>query len=150
MQQPIKQFKLASIALAVLVIGGISYFIFKQSSAPTDLKKYHPTSQTNQSQLVSSGEQLKQALADGALLLDVRTPEEFAAGRVKSATNLSLDNIQNGKSPQVAKDNPIYLYCRSGNRSAVAKQLLNRQGFSQVIDLGGLNDLQRLGFEIIK
>lgn len=143
-----KYFKSGSIAAVVLLIGGAIYFMFSQLSAPADLTTTQ--SQTNQPTATNSREQLKQALADGALLIDVRTPEEFAAGHTKSATNLPLDNIQSGKSPQVAKDNPIYLYCRSGNRSAVAKQLLNRQGFSQVIDLGGLGDIERLGLEIVE
>ena len=48
------------------------------------------------------------------------------------------------------KDTKIYLYCRSGNRSATAQQLLQKQGYTNVIDLGGLGDLTKLGFSLVK
>lgn len=89
-------------------------------------------------------------LNKGALLIDVRTPQEFSQGHFKAATNLPLDQIEDGKFPQVAKDHKIYLYCRSGNRSAQAARLFNQQGYTNVIDLGGLGDVQKLGFELVK
>lgn len=149
--QATKYFKSGGIAAAALLIGGIGYFMFKQSSASADLNTTQPSQpQTNQTTTASPQEQLKQSLADGALLIDVRTPEEFAAGHAKAAINLPLADIQNGQLPQVAKDHPIYLYCRSGNRSGIAVGVLKQQGYSKLVNLGGLGNLQRLGFEIVQ
>lgn len=89
-------------------------------------------------------------LKSGAILIDVRTPEEFAAGRAKLAINLPLGEIENGSLPKVANDYQIYLYCRSGNRSSIAKRLLISKGYSNIVDLGGLGDIQALGLEMIK
>lgn len=89
-------------------------------------------------------------LNKGALLIDVRTPQEFAQGRFKSAINLSVGDMENGKFPEVAKDHKIYVHCRSANRSAYAARLLSQRGYTNVIDLGGLGDVQKLGFELVK
>ncbi len=81
----------------------------------------------------------------GALLLDVRTAQEFEAGHFEGATNLDVVDIQKGKKPDVDKLTQIYVYCRSGNRSSVATELLKEAGFKNIRDLGGLADVQRLG-----
>jgi rhodanese-related sulfurtransferase len=90
-------------------------------------------------------EEVYAAVDSGSLLLDVRTPEEFAIGHFERATLLPLADIQAGKMPTVAKDKPLYVYCRSGNRSAEAVQLLRQAGFSIVVDLGGLSDVADIG-----
>lgn len=92
----------------------------------------------------------KQAVRSGAWLIDVRTPAEFADGHAQAAINWPLDQIQSGQTPQITKDHQIFVYCRSGNRSAAAKQLLERQGFADITNLGGLPDVQKAGFEIVK
>lgn len=82
-----------------------------------------------------------QKLSANTRLYDVRTPQEFANGHTEGAELLPLAEIENGKLPNVDKGAPIAVYCRSGNRSAHAKSLLEKAGFSNVKDLGGLNDL---------
>ena len=79
------------------------------------------------------------------MLLDVRTPEEFAEGHVDGAINIphdqidahaaEIDGLQGG---DMAK--PIVVYCRSGGRAGVATQSLMQGGRSQVTNLGGLSD----------
>ncbi len=81
----------------------------------------------------------------GALLLDVRTAQEFESGHFEGATNLDVADIQKGKKPDVDKLTQIYVYCRSGNRSSAATKLLKKAGFKNVRDLGGLEDVKRLG-----
>ena len=75
------------------------------------------------------------ALTEGALLVDVRTPGEFMEGHLPGALNLPLDQLQ-----QVAgsldPQRTVVLYCRSGNRSGHAAQLLEGLGFAEVLDLG--------------
>lgn len=87
---------------------------------------------------------------NGAQLIDVRTAEEFNTGHFDGAINLPLDKIQSGEYPNVDKNTTIYLYCRSGNRSAQAKQLLEKAGFINVKDLGGLGDVEKLGGVLIQ
>ncbi len=71
------------------------------------------------------------------ILIDVRTPEEFANGHIKGAVNIPLDQISNRIS-QIPQDKPIVLYCRSGNRSSQAARILESAGLTNIYDLGGL------------
>ena len=84
-------------------------------------------------------------IKNGAILLDVRTVNEFKAGHFAGSVNLDIEDISGGKFPEVAKDTRIYVYCRSGNRSAQATLLLEKAGFSAVTDLGGLDDIEAIG-----
>lgn len=71
-------------------------------------------------------------------LIDVRTPGEYADGHLQGAT---LINAQDGKFAQRVSEldtqQPVFVYCRSGRRSAMAAQRLAEMGFVQVIDLRG-------------
>ncbi len=81
----------------------------------------------------------------GAKLYDVRTSQEYEAGHFANAENWSLQDMQAGKLPNVAKDTKLYVYCQSGNRSTQATKLLVDAGFTDVVDLGGLQDVQASG-----
>ena len=70
----------------------------------------------------------------GAVLLDVRTPEEYRDGHLPGAKNLPLDRLDTIAEPA---GSPLFVYCRSGARSAQARARLARAGYS-VTDLGGL------------
>lgn len=78
----------------------------------------------------------KAAVQKGALLLDVRTPEEFAAGHTTGAVNIPVGELRERIGEVGAKDRTVVVYCRSGRRSAVAKQLLEERGYEKVIDIG--------------
>lgn len=91
-----------------------------------------------------------QAIRQGGALIDVRTAQEFAAGHVADARNLSVEAIEAGTLPDVDRQAPVYVYCRSGNRSARAASVLRGAGFTNVKDLGGLNDVKKLGAVIVK
>lgn len=86
----------------------------------------------------------------GALIVDVRTTEEWEAGHVAGAAHFSLEErmFQN-QIPNVPKDTEMYLYCRSGNRTAQAKQILDQAGFTNVTDLGAMTDWQVAGASIV-
>ena len=75
----------------------------------------------------------------GALLLDVRTPEEFREGRIPGSRNLPLQELDRAPSVIEHENVPLYLYCRSGNRSARAAAILRGMGYTNVKDLGGIN-----------
>ena len=89
--------------------------------------------------------EVQRNLVSGAHLLDVRTKEEFDEGHFVRAELFPLQDIEDGKLPDINKDSKIYLYCRSGNRSSQAKALLEKAGYTSVVDLGGLADVQRIG-----
>ena len=80
-----------------------------------------------------------------AAVIDVRTPDEFATGHIDGAINIPLEQIQNGSAnlESLKKDSPILLYCRSGRRSGVAKELLEQQGYSKLTNGGGVSELAK-------
>ena len=78
-------------------------------------------------------------VANGALLLDVRTPEEFSAGHIQGALNIPVQVLEQRMSELGRQDRDIVVYCRSGNRSARAKQMLNAAGYASVHDLGAMS-----------
>lgn len=77
---------------------------------------------------------------DGAFLVDVRTPGEFAEGNVKGSVNIPLDQVQNQLAKFKAKEN-IVVFCRSGNRSGQAKSILEQNGFKNVTNGGTWQDI---------
>lgn len=82
------------------------------------------------------------AIAHHALIVDVRTPEEFDAGHYPGAINIPHEKILDGVSQLgVAKEASVILYCRSGNRSGQAEQALQNNGFAQAKNAGGLEAL---------
>ena len=74
-------------------------------------------------------------IKEGAFLVDVRSPSEFASGSVKGAVNIPLDNLQQQITKFKGKQN-IVVFCRSGNRSSMAKSILAQSGFKNVTDGG--------------
>ncbi len=76
----------------------------------------------------------------GAKIVDVRTPGEFAAGAYPGAVNIPLDALP-GRLKELPKNRPIVLYCASGMRSASAARILERAGYDQVVNAGGLHHL---------
>lgn len=84
---------------------------------------------------------LAAAISDGAFLVDVRTPGEFASGSVAGATNIPLDALPNQLAKFKGKKN-IVVFCRSGNRSSQAKAILEQNGFQNVINGGTWQDVK--------
>jgi rhodanese-related sulfurtransferase len=74
----------------------------------------------------------------GAQLLDVRTPEEFAAGHLDNAVNVDwLGADFQSKAAKFDKSKPVFVYCKIGGRSAQAAARLSEMGFSKVYDMQG-------------
>jgi phage shock protein E len=72
------------------------------------------------------------------ILVDVRTPAEFATGYIPTAVNIPVADIA-GNPPTKDKKALVVLYCRSGNRSAKAKTILEGLGYTDVVDFGGIS-----------
>lgn len=86
---------------------------------------------------------LKGLLEQGAVLLDVRTPGEFAQGHAKGAKNIPLQSLQQQIDKLKKAGKPVVAYCRSGNRSGMAANLLNQNGI-EAYNAGSLGQAQRL------
>lgn len=112
-----------SIKIVVILIIAISMFsIFKNLFSQTD-----PAVMEN-------------LIKNGAFLVDVRTPSEFASGHVAGSTNIPLDQVQN----QLAKfkgKSAVIVFCRSGNRSSQAKSILESNGITNVTNGGTWEDV---------
>jgi phage shock protein E len=75
--------------------------------------------------------------------IDVRTPEEYAAGHLEGATNIPYDQIAERIAALVPdKNTEIHLYCRSGRRSGLALQALRDLGYTKVINEGAYEKLR--------
>ena len=76
---------------------------------------------------------------ENAIILDVRTPEEFETSRIPNSKNIDFYNPQNFmlEIEKLDKDNSYYVYCRTGVRSANSCQLMNELGFNKVYNLLG-------------
>lgn len=91
-------------------------------------------------------------LVPASTVIDVRTAEEFAGGHVKGARNL---DVQNGDFEaalaDLDKEAPYSVYCRSGNRSATAVEMMRNAGFTNVVDLGAVEEAaEALALPIVK
>jgi rhodanese-related sulfurtransferase len=86
---------------------------------------------------------------NGTLMLDVRTQEEWDAGHIPGATLIPLDQL-NARYGELPTDQEIVIYCRSGNRSAQALDILTAAGISNTYTMdGGINDWITKGYEIV-
>lgn len=78
---------------------------------------------------------------EAATIIDVRTPEEFAAGHLEGAINMNVeDNTFATQIANLDSSKEYIVYCRSGNRSAIATALMNDAGISQITDLGSVEN----------
>ncbi|TDD77611.1 rhodanese-like domain-containing protein [Flavobacterium caseinilyticum] len=91
----------------------------------------------------SDNSQMENLIKEGALLVDVRTPAEFAEGNVKGSINIPLDQVAN-KIDRFKGKKYIIVFCRSGNRSAQAKTILEQKGFNNITNGGTWQDVNNL------
>ena len=74
----------------------------------------------------------------GAVLLDVRTPQEYREGHIPGSKNLPLQTIDKVDSIVENKDTVLYVYCHSGARSRQAASILQHMGYTNVHNIGGI------------
>jgi phage shock protein E len=83
--------------------------------------------------------------SEGAVLLDVRTVEEYSGRHLDKAVNIPVDKL-NGQMSEIEKltsgdkTKPIVLYCQAGGRAGRAKTMLTAAGYTQVTNMGGIDD----------
>ena len=82
----------------------------------------------------------KMSEEENYIIVDVRTKEEYDEKHIKDAINIPLASIGDKMPDELPDlDEKIYVYCRSGNRSHQAARRLNKLGYTNVIDIGGIN-----------
>lgn len=85
-----------------------------------------------------TGSDARALVADGAVLVDVRSTGEYAGGAIEGSINIPIQELAGRMDELGDKEGEIVVYCQSGGRSAMAKRLLESNGFTKVHDLGGI------------
>lgn len=120
------------VLLAVVIVGVVAAVSNMNSTSET------PSTQTTQTLESISPQAYQSEIASADhVLIDVRTPEEFASGHIAGAVNIPIDTLS-GRLSEVPNDAPVVVYCRTGNRSAQAAQILKDADYSTIYDLGGV------------
>ena len=119
---------------ALLGAGGIAATSFAADPAPAAQPPVTTAPLITQSDLLARLDKKD----PGLVVLDVRTPAEFAAGHVPGARNLSHDQLAANLGELTAlRDKDVVLYCRSGRRSLLAEETLRQAGFKRLLHLEG-------------
>ncbi|MFQ3621106.1 MAG: rhodanese-like domain-containing protein [Spirochaetales bacterium] len=119
-----------SIWIVVVSLILVAGYLLAQTKAGSALEKVY----RDPAKLV----ELVERKTEPFILVDVRTAEEYSSGHIPGALNIPVDSIGRNY-PTQDKDALIILYCRSGNRSGAAKQILEQAGFKRLVNFGGVN-----------
>ena len=124
------------IRIAILVL--IALLLVGCSSAPT-----------TSAALISPVDYVEQYQTSAVphLLVDVRTPEEYAEGFIAGSVNIPLQELE-ARLNEIPRDMPVVVYCRSGNRATQAADLLIRNGYSDVYNMGGVSQWEAAGYPL--
>lgn len=119
--------KLIPILLSALMLGGCAVI---------------SDSQTNTYRQITMDEAVNMmAQETGYIILDVRRPDEFAAGHIPNAINVPNETIDTAEIPELPdKDQLVMVYCRSGRRSKEASEKLVKLGYTNIVEFGGILD----------
>lgn len=86
----------------------------------------------------------------GYQILDVRTPEEYAEGYIAGSVLIPVSELEK-RLDELEKELPVIVYCRSGNRSTQASEILKKAGFKEIYNvLGGITDWSAKGYPVEK
>jgi len=138
-----KTILLSTLALALFTI-----------SCGTSQKNTQETAITNNEVIVTVDAKTFSELTKSqpGTIVDVRTPEEWAEGTLKDAVKINYKGDTFEQDIETLDKNiPVYVYCRSGGRSASAADVLKEKGFTKIYNLdGGITSWQENGFEVVK
>jgi rhodanese-related sulfurtransferase len=85
---------------------------------------------------------LGELIDNGAVIIDVRSPGEYASGHVKGSVNIPLDTLKS-KLGRFKKDMPVITCCASGMRSGIARSTMQQAGFQKVYNGGSWHSLKK-------
>lgn len=132
------------VIIITVIVVAMGAFILLSPKSETTSGEVKSATQTNKFAAIQS------EVENGARLIDVRTPSEYAAGHFAGATNFDSTLVEAGQLPNLAKDTEIYLYCHSGRRAGIVLTAMKTAGFTNVSSLGGITDVQSLGGTLVK
>ena len=132
--------------ITLLFVIGLTLAFCNQTTSQEKVSK----TVTNSIQVLSAD--LFKENSIGNQLIDIRTPQEYHQGYIENAVNIDfLNDTFLDKMEQLDKSKPIYIYCRSGNRTSYASKKLESIGFKEIYDLdGGINSWSKRGYKITK
>jgi len=136
---------LFAIAVTIVFISGWLFF-----SSPSACGADCAASQTIS---VAAQEFAQHIQEPEVIILDVRTPEEFAAGHIENAINVDFNNPAEFQATLATldKQTEYAIYCRSGNRSGQAMEIMREQGFSSITNLSdGIIEWQASGLQLVQ
>lgn len=135
----------AAVAAAAMLLVGCSSAAPSLTSGPVAASAPAAGSSLNATDFAAA------AKLPDTVLLDVRTPEEFAAGRLPGAVNVDVEAADFGqKIATLDKTKSYAVYCRSANRSKVAMTMMQQVGFTKLFDLeGGINAWKSAGGAVV-
>lgn len=111
-------------------------------------QQHAATAQATQAQAQKAPATHADSLAQ-VVFVDVRTPQEFAAGHVKGAINIPYDQMdKRWKELAQYRDKPMVVYCRTGHRAGIALSVLEQHDFPKAINGGGLSGLEQHGVPV--
>jgi rhodanese-related sulfurtransferase len=132
--------------IVILAVSGIVYWVYRNyyQARPQDIeqnKVFENVSEVRFDEIIHN---------DDVVVLDVRTPQEFAEKHIKNADNIDYyDSDLETKLGSLDKQKTYAVYCRSGNRSSQILEVMKKLGFSKVYNLsGGINAYEKSGKNI--
>jgi phage shock protein E len=130
------------IVLVVIFVFAVGLFFLlpDNKKATQESKTAVASEQSTKGQSIAS-----EVNAGKAVMFDVRTPAEFNASHASIAKNFDSVLVDAGQFPQVSKNEKIYVYCRTGHRATNVKAAMENNGFTNVVNLGGLTNMKELG-----
>ena len=140
-----RKVKIRKIVL-LIIIGIFSVFGFSCSKTGNEkqdlvMSKEAKNGKKAEYKKITSDEAKKMMETQKAIVVDVRTLEEYNEGHIPNAISVPLETIENEAETKLKnKDDLILVYCRSGRRSREAALKLIEKGYTNVIDFGGIKD----------
>ncbi|MHA1472970.1 MAG: rhodanese-like domain-containing protein [Promethearchaeota archaeon] len=139
------------IIILVIIMAGIYFYQLRDQSEPLPLLPVVNHDDFIPDEPAFNPPEINHEIDEGiAILFDVRTEEERNTdGYAVGSTHFDIKRLESGELPDNSKEKIIYIYCRSGGRAEKAKEILEANGFQNVINIGGLVDWQNAGGKVI-
>lgn len=133
--------KWVSALLLIFLVAVSSCASVNQSTSITDSSSIQSTEAQVEYKKITAEEAKQRIDAGGAVILDVRTQEEYDEGHIDGAIRLEYNDFDEQLTEILPdKSAQILIYCRSGNRSRIATEYLISNGYTDVYDFGGIID----------
>lgn len=132
--------RLGTVVIAAAAVGALAFAMLGLAGCATEPAEDGPREDVPAVNKISAEDAHGMMTSDRVVVLDVRTQEEYDEKHIVNARLLTLDTIDAEAAAAVApdKDEPVFVYCRTGVRSAEAAQKLVDLGYEQVYDFGGI------------